>query len=228
MSQSNQINHRSAFTLVEILVVVGIFALLSTVGLVSVRSSKNKTNLSNGLGYLAGAISKVQGFTRAGRSFDKTPPSVMTVPRSYGISIDRVDNKNGFKLFADFPPVGPDPIGIPHCYADGGELGCDPTAPASPKTDTVVEDNTFMSGIEVSAIQVDTGSGIVSVERIDLVYLIPSAETVLYYDDALGGMIKFAGPAEQVNVTVILRNPTSGESRSLIIKGGLIGGSVRY
>lgn len=232
MVRLNYIKERTAFTLVEVLVVVSIFALLSTIGLVNIRSSKNLANLSNAKGLLASAVSKVQGYTRAGRSFDRTPASgSLEVPRSFGITVDKTLNPDGFRLFADFPPAGLPLETVPHCYSVGGVPGCDPyLAAGSPKADSLVEDKDFASGIQVSKIEyVKQVPSIQTVEtnRIDLVYLVPTAETVLYYEGIAGNMVKFDDPAEKISVIITLFNPASNSTDTVTISGGIIGGTVK-
>jgi prepilin-type N-terminal cleavage/methylation domain-containing protein len=232
MSEKCIYKKKLGFTLLEILVVVGIFVLLSTIGILSITRSKNKTYIDNAMGSISTGLSKVQSLTRAGRSVDRTPAGSNTeVPRSYGISINQWPGYlNGFKIFADFPLAGQDPDLIPHCLMGAvppPPAGCDPAGLG--KEDTIVEDVSFLNGVEINAINVKIGGILTPVSRADLVFLIPTGETVLYYKDPVSNlMVKLNEPPENIYVRVLLLKPGVGLSGNVIIEGGILGAKVRY
>jgi prepilin-type N-terminal cleavage/methylation domain-containing protein len=235
MAQRSYYQARPAFTLVEILVVVAIFAILSTIGLVSITNNKNKYYLENSQGKVSSTLSRIQGYTRAGRSVYRTPPGAQEdVPRSYGLSVDKVNNNVGYKWFADFSSNllgAPDAPAFPHCYSGGVQLGCDPFAAGGfPKQDTIVEDGTFGNNIQVSEIWVDDKNNIdpaFQVDRVDLVFIIPTSETLLYYYDTnTSQMIMLTGNNFAIQIKII--NPAVNDAKTIMIVGGAVGGGIKY
>lgn len=95
-------NTRSGFTLIELMVTVGIFVLLSTVALVNFRQVDNSLILQNVAHQVALVVRKAQ---ISGISVQGIKSGTSTVFPSYGVNFDITGPPphNFFRLFADLP-----------------------------------------------------------------------------------------------------------------------------
>jgi prepilin-type N-terminal cleavage/methylation domain-containing protein len=87
------------FTLVELLVVLLVIGLVSSIVLISYRGSQRKLALTRSAYQLAQDIRRVQGMAMAAQEFEGN------VPQGYGISINLTGpggNNKQYALFADF------------------------------------------------------------------------------------------------------------------------------
>ncbi|MFA6198452.1 MAG: type II secretion system protein [Patescibacteria group bacterium] len=235
MARSNWTKQYFAFTVIEVLVVVAIFAMLSTISLISIQRSKERSKTQSTLQLMTSSMEKIKGYVLGGRSFNDSL-GAPAVARSYGVSIDFASNPNKFTIFADFPPSGagaPDPTLVPNCYAGGGDPGCDPFfATGFPKRDSVIEENVFTNGRLFDSLKIRTAIGpqvFMDVDRVDIVYLVPSNETVMYYlDTASGAMVKFNGGIDVMMAVATINSnpPLASNAGEIYIYGGLVGGNL--
>lgn len=128
---SNRIKKHPAFTLIELLIVIGIIGIMSVVGIVSLGSGKSKLKLQSAQREVAATIKLAQSYALQGKTQNgATPcgygfrldPNDSTDKKKYEIFYNagpNCDQKNSDPNYRHYRNGNPDPSGI----AESHELG---------------------------------------------------------------------------------------------------------
>ncbi len=196
------------FTLVEMLVAIGIFVILGTVGLVSFMRNRRNTDLEASVSELASNVRKMQSYTRSGKSIDNPniPGPDLEVPRAYGISFDRINYPGQYKMYADFGTLS----NWQYDEVDTGD-GIDVLI------DTYdLARNTLINYLSATNLRAEY-------ERLDIVFEVPTSKLIISAFNAADGWEN--PPFEDLPTsTVGVQQTQSLDSKNVIIEGGFLGG----
>ncbi|MDP3964762.1 MAG: prepilin-type N-terminal cleavage/methylation domain-containing protein [bacterium] len=183
------------YTLVELVVAVGIFAIIGSVGIVSFIRTQRSGDLNQSAAEFASNVRTVQGYTRSGRSEEGA------VPRGYGVSVNTTDST--YTLYAD------NGVDADDYYYD-------------PVDDVALETYSLISNTAISGIQIE--DALISSERVDIMYIVPSSEMIIMYEDAGGSFWPYDNPLGAERIIITVRHNTTNETKDVVIEGGLLGG----
>lgn len=204
----------SGFTMVELLVSVSIFAVLTTVGLLTFQRNQATQQIRDSSNLLVSSTKKIQGFTRAGRGVNHFSTGVFTIPRAYGLSFDALINPTSYATYADH---------------SAGEYYCLYCPNVS--DDTLIERVEFANNVIISQIELFGGDPIVPPPtRVDIVFTLPNAEVkIVYKDPVLEDVYTEYLPTTAdgyVTLMVTLVHQRTGATEKIEIWGGPLGGVV--
>ncbi|MFA7662348.1 MAG: prepilin-type N-terminal cleavage/methylation domain-containing protein [Patescibacteria group bacterium] len=92
-------NKISAFTLIEMMVVIAVFAIVTTIVVANYNSSKDRRNLNNSAEYLAAVLREARTMAQTGQTFDGLIESGASRPKN-GLGVYIQDQSN-YVLFAN-------------------------------------------------------------------------------------------------------------------------------
>ncbi|MBU0707792.1 prepilin-type N-terminal cleavage/methylation domain-containing protein [Patescibacteria group bacterium] len=192
------------YTLIELLVTISIFIIISTVGLVSFLRHRQATDLDSSVSELSSNIRKVQGYTRSGRGEGGLHP------RAYGVSID-LDTNDSYILYADADELpGFDPS--TYCYACYGEA------------DVLIDDYSLLNNTTLDAINITGLATIADITKVYLVFIVPTSELKIVYEDPdAGGFVSYEVPGEK-EVRITVKHLKSEDTKTVKVTGGAFGG----
>ena len=196
---------KKGFTLIEMISVVAIIGILTTVGVVAFLRNRQSADLDRSASELASNIRKIQGYTRAGRS------EGANVPRAYGLMIDLTGGwADTYTLYADFGTSGDD------FYFEPA-----PTGPDVQIDNFTLASNTRITSVEISNLRESFG-------RIDFGFFVPSSD-LKAMGTSVGGIppddssIFDTGPIE---VKITVTHAQANKSKVVRVNGGSLGGAT--
>jgi len=195
-------NNRTGFTLIEIIVAVAIFVIIGSVGLLSFVRNRQSSDLSRSASELASNIRKAQGYSRSGRN------EAGVVPRAYGVSIDIESHPGTYYLYADSDSEIPEAYCY-ECVADD---------------DILIGEYTLATNTEISDLAIEGFSPTEDLKRVDFIFFIPSMEMKVVYLDPDTGVYTLFSPAGTSKITLEVSHTQVGDTKSLIVEGGVLGG----
>lgn len=201
---------KKGFTIIEMLAVVVIVGLLTSVGVVSFLRSRQASDLERSASQLASNIRKIQGYTRTGRS------EGTKVPRAYGLVVNLDDitgQTTAYTLYADF---GNDDITF-------NDMWFDPGAP-NPNTDVAIEQISLAANTVISGVAIDSAK--VSYDRVDFAFFVPSSDL-----KAMGTLVGNNPPGAitentAMDVEITVQHIKSLKTKTVHFTGGLLGGAT--